>query len=289
MTLLSPRILQRASKSTLVMRKSVRGMHKGERRSSKQGTSLEFSDFRTYTLGDDPRLIDWNAFARTQKHYIKRYLDEQELFVTLFLDGSKSMMIPNEKWEMARSVAACLGYMSLANDDRISVYPVGTGVPPFTYKKGRAYTGRLLSYLTELIGVDGTASFSSGLQTIQQKRNGLSILISDFLEPLEELEEALKRMQASRQEIRLIQILSPDELQPSYHGDLKLIDSESKQQRDVSISRRVLADYSERLKAHTSGLEAFCQRRGIGFLQCSSAQELEEVVFSSMAGKGWVM
>ncbi|EDL66436.1 DUF58 domain-containing protein [Bacillus sp. SG-1] len=289
MTLLSPRILQRSTKHSLVLRKSVRGMHKGERRSSKQGTSLEFSDFRTYTLGDDPRLIDWNAFARTQKHYIKRYLDEQELFVSLFLDGSKSMMVPQGKWEMARSITACLGYMSLANDDRISVYQVGTGDAPFTYKKGRAYAGRLLNYLADLNGEGSSTSFATGLQTIQQKRNGLSIIISDFLEPIEELKEALKRMQASRQEIRIIQVLSPDELNPAYHGDLKLIDSESRQQSEVSISKRVLLDYSERLKAHTAGLEEFCQGRGIGFLQCSSAQDLEELIFSKMAAKGWVM
>ena len=289
MTLLSPRILQRSTKHSLVLRKSVRGMHKGERRSSKQGTSLEFSDFRTYTLGDDPRLIDWNAFARTQKHYIKRYLDEQELFVTLFLDGSKSMMVPLDKWETARSITACLGYMSLVNDDRISVHPVGTGAPPFTYKKGRAYAGRLLNYLADVDGEGSSVSFSSGLQTIQQKRNGLSIIISDFLEPIEEVKEALKRLQASRQEIRIIQMLSPDELNPSYHGDLKLIDSESRQQSEVSISKRVLQDYSERLKTHTAGLEEFCQGRGIGYLQCSSAQDLEELIFSKMAAKGWVM
>ena len=149
-TLLSSRIMQRSTKHSLVQRRSVRGMHKGERRSSKHGTSLEFSDFRIYTPGDDPRLIDWNAFARTQKHYIKRYLDEQELFVTIYLDGSKSMMIPIEKWEMAKSITACLGYMSLVNDDRISVFPVGTGSTSFTYKKGRAYAGKLVNYMTGL-------------------------------------------------------------------------------------------------------------------------------------------
>jgi uncharacterized protein (DUF58 family) len=286
---LSPRILQRAVKHSLILRKSVRGMHKGERRSSKQGTSLEFSDFRAYTPGDDPRLIDWNAYARTQKHYIKRYLDEQELFVSLYLDGSKSMMVPGEKWEMAKSIAACLGYMSLANDDRVSVFPVGCSSPHFTYKKGRAYAGRLLNYISDLTLSANRKRFSSELSGIQQKRNGLCIIISDLLEPVEEMTQALKRIQASRQEIRIIQVLSPDELRPSYHGDLKLIDSESGQERDVSISSSVLKDYGSRLKAHNAEIEEFCQRRGIGFLQCSCSQDLEELIFSLMAGKGWVM
>jgi uncharacterized protein (DUF58 family) len=289
MMLLPPRILQRSAKHSLVLRKSVRGMHKGERRSTKQGTSLEFSDFRTYVPGDDPRLIDWNAFARTQKHYIKRYLDEQELFISIYLDCSNSMMIPAGKWEMARSLAACLGYMSLVHDDRVSVYPSGSGIPSFSHKKGRAFAGRLVNYLSELKPSPGSEDFSSWLSNRQQKRNGLSLVISDFLEPVDEIKESLRRMQASRQDIRIIQVLSPDELQPSYQGDLKLVDSETGEQREVSISRKVLQEYGERLLAHNSELERFCQERGIGFLQCSSAQPLEELVFSSMAGKGWVM
>ncbi|MGF2616177.1 DUF58 domain-containing protein [Rossellomorea vietnamensis] len=289
MMLLSPRVLQRSAKHSLVMRKSVRGMHKGERRSSKQGTSLEFSDFRTYVPGDDPRLIDWNAFARTQKHYIKRYLDEQELFVTIYLDCSNSMMIPAGKWETARSLAACLGYMSLVHDDRVSVYPAGSGSPSFLHKKGRAFAGRLLTYLAELKISTGSEKFWTRLAEIQQKRNGLSIIISDLLEPVDDIKEALKRMQASRQEIRIIQVLSTDELEPSYQGDLKLVDSESKELREVSISRKVLQEYDERLQAHNDELEKFCRERGIGYLQCSSGQSLEELVFSSMAAKGWVM
>ncbi|TYS16683.1 DUF58 domain-containing protein [Rossellomorea vietnamensis] len=289
MMLLSPRILQRSTKHALVMRKSVRGMHKGERRSSKQGTSLEFSDFRTYVPGDDPRLIDWNAYARTQKHYIKRYLDEQELFVTIYLDCSKSMVIPAAKWEMAKSLAACLGYMSLVHDDRVSVYPAGSGAPSFLHKKGRAFAGRLVTYLSELKIPAGSETFWTRLAEIQQKRNGLTIIISDLLEPVEQIKEVLKKMQASRQEIRIVQVLSPDELQPSFQGDLKLVDSESKEPREVSISRKVLQEYEERLQAHINELERFCRERGIGYLQCSSAQPLEELVFSSMAGKGWVM
>ncbi|RIW37383.1 DUF58 domain-containing protein [Bacillus salacetis] len=288
-TMLSPRILQRTVKHSLVLRRSVRGMHKGERRSSKQGTSLEFSDFRAYTPGDDPRLIDWNAYARTQKHYIKRFLDEQELSVSIYLDGSKSMLVPPEKWEMAKSITACLGYMSLANDDRVSVFPFGCSNSHFTYKKGRAYAGRLLNYVNDLTVSGSQEFFSSGLSGIRQKRNGLTLIISDLLEPLEELKQSLKRIQASRQEIRIVQVLSPDEIKPSYHGDLKLIDSESKQQRAVSISSSVLRDYSDRLRAHNAEIEEFCAKRGIGFLQCSSAQDLEELIFSQMAGKGWVM
>ncbi|WP_421378228.1 DUF58 domain-containing protein [Bacillus salacetis] len=289
MNLLSSRILQRSTKHSLVLRRAVGGMHKGERRSSKQGTSLEFSDFRAYTPGDDPRLIDWNAFARTQKHYIKRYLDEQELFVTICLDGSKSMMIPQGKWEMAKSIAACLGYMSLANDDRISVFPVGSGSTPFTYKKGRAYAGKLVNYVSDLKTGGSTGTFSSGLAKIQQKRNGLTVIISDLLEPIGEIKEALKKIQSARQDIRIIQVLSPEEIQPDFQGDLKLIDSETGQQSEVSISRTVLRDYQERLKSHHDGLEAFCRERGIGMMQCSSEQDLEELVFSRMAGKGWVM
>ena len=91
--LLTSTLMYRLSRHQWQSRKMKRGLHKGGRRSNKQGTSLEFSAYRYYQPGDDLRQIDWNVFARTNKHYIKRFLDEQELIMTIYLDCSNSMKI----------------------------------------------------------------------------------------------------------------------------------------------------------------------------------------------------
>src|SRR5690606_27262037 len=103
--------LNRLQKLKINVKTKKRGIHKGLRRSGKFGSSLEFSDFRQYQPGDDVRQIDWNVYGRTQKYYIKRYLDEQDISVAIYFDVSSSMRFIPSKWEMAKTLAASLGYV----------------------------------------------------------------------------------------------------------------------------------------------------------------------------------
>ena len=98
----------------------LRGQHKGSHRSMRFGSSLDFSDFREYHPGDDVRQIDWNVFGRTDKYFIKRFLDEQEMRVHILLDSSKSLILQDEG-RFDKQLTISLGQLVLGRDDRLSL------------------------------------------------------------------------------------------------------------------------------------------------------------------------
>ncbi|WP_377891228.1 DUF58 domain-containing protein [Alkalihalobacillus sp. R86527] len=289
--MLSPRVLQRLPKHRIQSTILARGTHRGERKSTKLGTSLEFSDYRLYSPGDDLRQIDWNAYARTKKHYIKRFMDEQELLISIYLDTTSSVVLNKQKRDFSQSIAGAFGYMGLCGDDRVSLHPIGEKAPSFQFRKGRAYSSKLLSYITSLNHLEErvTQSFMKEVLRKLPKKSGLSIIISDFMEPLGEIKLSLKRLQAQRQQVRLVQVLTEDELNPRYKGDLKLIDSENSQETNVSMNKKVLQSYQKRLSAHQHDLARFCSERGIGLVTCSTSDALETVMFRDLRKKGWIL
>jgi len=286
--LLTSTLMYRLSRHRWQSRKMKRGLHKGGRRSNKQGTSQEFSDYRFYQPGDDLRQIDWNVYARTNKHYIKRFLDEQELIMTIYLDCSNSMTIVPEKWNIARGLAASIGYMALSSDDRVGVFPVGAKDYPFTYKKGRAFANRLVHYIEGVASDENQISFSDSVLSMIQSKSGVTIVISDLLEPLEEIEGTLKKLQAQKQELYVVQVLSLAELDPFYHGDLQLVDSETMEFMNVTMSAAVKKQYKQRLSYQQEYIEKFCNQRGIGFVVCQANDSLEDIMFKTLTSKGWI-
>lgn len=178
-TLLSPVLSKRLANFKLTSKRIVRGGHKGERRSQRQGSSLEFSDYRLYSLGDDLRQIDWNTYARTQKYYIKRFLDEQELAVSVYLDCTKSMGVTNEKWKRARQLAAVFTFLTLANADRLSFIPIASPSDTYPYTKGRAMTNRVIDFIEKTSLTNGEERFGQHLirRASQGKKGSLNVQI----------------------------------------------------------------------------------------------------------------
>ncbi|MCK9918124.1 DUF58 domain-containing protein, partial [Microbacteriaceae bacterium K1510] len=110
--ILDPQFLRRLERMQVVSKRLMRGTHAGKRRSKNTGSSVEFADYRAYAPGDDLRQLDWNAYARSGKLFLKKFLDEQELHITLYLDCSKSMSYGEpSKFRRAVQLAAALGYI----------------------------------------------------------------------------------------------------------------------------------------------------------------------------------
>jgi uncharacterized protein (DUF58 family) len=286
--LLTSTLIHRLARHRFQSRNMKRGHHKGTRRSNKLGTSLEFSDFRPYQPGDDLRLIDWNVFARTNKHYIKRFLDEQELIVSIYLDCTKSMASVQDKWAYAKGIAASLGYMSLCADDRVGIFPISSREHAFRYRKGRAFANRLVHYVDMLQPSDYVSTFSESVQQMIQPRSSFSVLITDLMEPPELIELALKKLQGYKQELYVIQLLSKEELIPNYQGDLQLVDSETYENVNVTMSTAVKNSYQQRLRSHTNHIQKFCFERGIHFIQCNTTDSLEDIICNQLVAKGWI-
>src|SRR5688572_15150407 len=150
--LLPEAIRRRLESLTLVARTIRAGSMKGERRSVKRGTSIEFADYRSYTPGDDLRKLDWNVFARLEKPYIKLLEDEEDLATHLILDISASMNWPEEQSQnkllFAKRLFASLAYMALATGDRLMMSAINEReIQQFGPARGRSHVVPMLQYV----------------------------------------------------------------------------------------------------------------------------------------------
>ncbi len=281
-------LLGRLQKMRLLVKTRKRGIHKGSRQSSHFGSSLEFSDFRVYQPGDDVRQIDWNVFGRTQKHYIKRFLDEQELSIAIYLDATSSMRQIKSKWEFAKQLAGLLSFVVLASEDRLLFSPIASANSQTIRRKGAVSSKRTYLEILQLEEQDQTGDFITSLQNTVTKNQQLSILITDGLEPLDRVEALLKKLSSLKQEIWFFQVLSSEEISPSYVGDLKLIDSESNAAVNVSINPSILSEYQKRLNEHNKEIERLCRRYGGYYLPVSDKDNLQSIFFHELSNRGLV-
>ncbi|RDU38549.1 DUF58 domain-containing protein [Neobacillus piezotolerans] len=278
-------LLARLQRKRLSVKTRRRAAHKGGRRSGRPGQSLEFSDFRAYQPGDDIRLIDWNLYGRTGKHYIKRFLDEQEIHVAIFLDASPSMRTIDTKWRMAKEIAAALSYIVLMGEDRLSFIPASSSAEGKITRKGTVYAK---SVYKSILATDGMAK--AGTFTENALREGLkstqtAIVISDGLENPGEFDTLFRKLALSKIEVKFIQILSGEELFPSEAGDLRLIDSETGTAVDVTMRESIIKMYQRRLKAHNASLEQLCSKYGFSYLAVSDRDDFHEFIFQKCTAK----
>lgn len=281
-------LLGRLQKRRLLVKTRRRGMQKGIRRSSSFGSSLEFSDFRQYQPGDDVRQIDWNVYGRTQKHYIKRFLDEQELVVSIYLDATSSMRCIPEKWDRAKQIAAAFSYLVLAGEDRLSFIPVAVTTNAYIRRKGAVYGKPVFQEIMQLSELDSTSSFVEQLGQQFITKAQVAVIITDGLEPLEQYEAMFKKIASFKQEIKFIQLVSYEELDPLYDGDMKFIDSETNEYVNVSMNATVIQQYKERVMAHNEQLELLCKRYGIHYMLTTDRRDLQAFLFQDCTAKGWL-
>lgn len=278
--------LGRLRKKRLSVKTRKRGSHKGTRQSNAFGSSMEFSDFRAYQPGDDVRQIDWNVYGRTQKHYIKRFLDEQELSIAIYLDASSSMRALPNKWDLAKQLAASLSFIVLASEDRLSFIPVASPHSLPIRRKGTIYGKQVFHEISELSVTGVSGPYYKALGQSVLKNQQLGILITDGLEPLEELEVMIKKLRSQKQEIWFLQLLGDEEMHPGLSGDVKLMDSELLTEVNVSITKQVLTRYEEKLANHNQSLKALCQRYGCRYLLISDNRDIQTILFHDFPQKG---
>ena len=182
--LLTPDFLHRLEQLELVSRKIFSGRMKGERLSKRKGQSVEFADYRPYTVGDDLRFLDWNLLARLDKLFLRIFHEEEDLHVYLLIDNSLSMDFGTpSKLQFAKQVAAALGFVGLNNLDRVVVEAfndkLSQNMPAI---RGRRSLWRLLGFLDQL-GPAGPSDLSKALRSFSLRCSGkgVAILLSDFL------------------------------------------------------------------------------------------------------------
>jgi uncharacterized protein (DUF58 family) len=256
------------------------GQGRGEHSTVKMGTSLEFSDYRNYQVGDDFRYIDWNIFSRLDRLFLKVFTAEEDLSIHILLDTSQSMMYGEPpKIDYARRVAAALGYIGLTNLDRVGITTFAAGVQDsMVPRRGRDHFLSLLDYC-ERITCGGDTDFNRSLMeyTFRGKRVGLAIVISDLLDP-KGFERGLEALRFARYDVLLVQILDEEELRPTYAGPVRLRDLETNQEQRLTIDELLLTRYRERVQKWCGHIEDVCLKSQIEYLRASTLIPFEDLI-----------
>jgi uncharacterized protein (DUF58 family) len=289
--------LRKLERLALLSRKATAGQTQGERRSPKRGQSVEFSDFRPYVSGDDIRRIDWNAYARLERFFIKLFVEEEDLTVHLLIDTSKSMDWgePN-KLDYAIRAAGALGYVALVGLDRVTVTALGdqkreggrgvNGYLPPTRGKKQALA--LFSFLQSLPSKGQQARFSPSMRLSAYAANathtGPLIIFSDLMD--DGWMEGINILAGRGFEVSILHLLSPDETRPALDGDLKLVDYESNDRIEITADFETLDRYHQGLAEWQWDWRRFSNARGIHYIPVNTATSLDELLFAWLRQQG---
>jgi len=288
--LLQPDFLNKLEQLSLVARKIFTGRARGERRSKKQGISVEFADYRDYTPGDDLRFIDWNIYGRLDRLLLKLFLEEEDVFIYLIVDTSKSMSFGDPaKIDYAKRVAASLGYIALTSMERVSVNAFSAQLDEaLPVARGRSSVWRLFDAL-EGLECDGQTSLADSLHqfAIRHSRAGIVVVLSDFFDP-RGYEDGLKFLLQRQFDVCVINTLSPEDVAPQIGGHLRLYDSETGDFTEVTASDMLLKSYRRMYDAFASGLKGYCTRHGMAYTLATTDRPFDRLVLESLRRGGMV-
>lgn len=302
MNLFNESTLRKLEQLTLIAERVRVGVMKGDRRSRKRGTSIEFADYRSYVKGDDLRRLDWNVYARLERPFIKLLEEEEDLAVHLLVDASASMNWPDgsdeqsglsneptNKLVYALQLAGALGHISLTSGDLLTVSLLhSAGDRHWGPHRNRQNSLRLLQFL-ETGTAGGVTDLNLSLRNyaLYGRRPGLLFLISDLLSP-NGYQDGLNQLQSRGYEVGFIHLLSPDEVDPPLGGDLKLVDVETGQDAEITLDPTTLDQYRERLREWQAGIASYCANRGVHYIPVTTDLPWEQLVMQTLRVKGVV-
>jgi uncharacterized protein (DUF58 family) len=315
MPLLTPELLRQLEQFQLLAARRAKSSAKGERRSRARGQSVEFADHRNYVPGDDFRYLDWNLYGRLDRLFLKLYEEERELPVRIFLDASESMTFGEpRKFDCARQVAAAIGYVALCGFDRVSVnvFPSGergtgsaeqntasaSAVPRSAFRAPRSEQLAVQNSLSRVRGkksslqflqnlsrlhAGGTANFNDSVRrgALEARQAGLAVVLSDFLDPAG-YETGLTTLIGRGFQVNVVQILAPEELEPTTFGDLRLVDAETGDEREVTFGKFRLKHYQQTVQNFCGRLREYCQMRGMNYFLAASNTDLNDLLLKQL-------
>jgi uncharacterized protein (DUF58 family) len=281
--LIDPQALMSVRSLELRARAVVEGFWNGLHRSPYHGFSVEFTEYRQYTPGDDPRYLDWRVFARSDRYFIKKYEDETNLRCHLLVDQSRSMDFGSRSYTKsayAATLAATLAYFLHLQGDAVGLLTFDENVRDYLPARHRAGHLRQLMLALERPASGKATDLNAPLERISTliRKRGMVALMSDFLAPLDRLERNLIALTAGRHEVSVFQVLDPVELNLGLEKASLFEDIES--QRTIYIDPAAARDaYMKKLEAHCEGLRATCRKLGVSYHQLSTGQPLELTLF----------
>ena len=261
----------------------VEGFWNGIHRSPYHGFSVEFTEYRQYTPGDDPRYLDWRLYARSDRYFIKKFEDETNLRCHLLVDNSRSMTYGSVGWtkaQYANTLAATLAYFLYLQGDAVGLLTFDEQIRD--YLPARHRTGHLRHLMLALEkpaggkATDLTAPLKRIIEIVRKR--ALMVLISDLLAPIDTLERNLTSLGACGHEVVLFHLLDPAEMNFNFDHAAMFHDVESG--RDLYIDPvAARTAYLGKLEQHCAAARAACQKLGIGYRPLSTDRPLELALF----------
>ncbi len=282
-TFLDPAALMAIRNLELRARTVVEGFWHGLHRSPYHGFSVEFTEYRPYAPGDDPRYLDWRLVARTDRYFIKKFEDETNLRCHLLVDHSRSMTFGSRgyaKSEYANTFAATLAHFLSHQGDAVGLLTFDENVREYLPARNRPGHLRHLMLALDKEAGGAATDLVGPLRRVAEllRKRGMVVLVSDLFAPLDALETSLAMLTARGHEVLLFQVLDRAELEFDFPSAARFLDLETG--RDVFLEPSLArADYTRRLEAHISSVLAICQRLGISHRRLVTDQPLELALF----------
>ena len=293
-SILNDAFFSRLETLALELRPDLAGFFGGKHLVRTYGQTVEFADYREYQLGDDIRRIDWNLYSRFENYFMKLFTDERQMHTQVFIDCSASMGKDNpEKSEYAVAIAAALGYLSVHNMDKVSFKLIKgeKSEDPFGTIVGKRAFFNAISTLEELEFEGETDLREAVVNTPNTGSNdGLTVIISDFFTD-SEWRKAVDYLCYKKRQVLLIQLVTPEEVDPSYTGRVHLVDIESETLEDernmkIKIDRASQVAYEQAMDEIREELSSFCTSRGADYITICTDQPVEKVLFKELLKVG---
>lgn len=291
--LLGPEFLRKLEQLELVSRKIFVGRMKGERKSKRRGSSVEFADHRNYTVGDDLHHIDWNVYGRLDK----LFFEEGDLRVYTLLDTSLSMDFgdPTEL-HYGKQVSAALAFVGLMNHDRVVLDTFATNLQPgMPSVRGCSQMWRVVQYLNTL-KASGSSDLTVAPKAFAIKYSGKGSGRRGFRLPRQARlsldkrshQDALRYLVARNMDIYVTHVLSQEEVEPDLVGDLRQVDVGDGDVAEISISAPLLKRYKDNLQTFVGGLEEWCTKRGVTYISTTNQNPFVKLILNYLRERGLV-
>ena len=285
----------------IIARRFFRGQKMGARTTNRRGTSVEFSDYKEYNPGDDIRFIDWNIYGRLDKLLVKLFYNEENLHAYVLLDCSASMNFGSpSKFDYARQLAAAIAYVAASNGDAIRICTFADGLLEFSPKADRAAQVMPLFRFLESRKPEGRSNLDDAVSAFQARfrRRGVIFVISDLMVERKvrpegggasswtremAVEGALKRLVYHKHDVNVVQVLTPDELDPSYAGLWEFTDAETGEIRKLTVTTDVLRAYREAMEEYVGRLARFSAGNRVTYLRTGTDVPFENLVLRLFA------
>lgn len=284
-SLLDPKVLASISNLELVARSVVEGFIIGLHRSPKFGFSQEFVEYRSYGEGDDPRYIDWNVYARTDKTYIKRFLGETNSHLMLMLDASASMGFASRgnvsKLQFGKFLAASLAYMSSRQHDAVGVMVFADEVLDYRPPLSRSGALQGVIHTIDRAQPEKGTQLDKPMTRFREhiRRRGLVAVISDFYCDVEELLNNVRPLAVQGQDIILFHLLDPSELAPEIRESTLFEDMETGEAIEVTPAY-MNKEYRQRIQAHIQSIREAASGMRADHVLINTGEPLDKALHS---------